>query len=142
MQVTNMSDEKLYWPEILFYGITILAAFLWRVLFPFKIEDGPFLIPGLLFYCVVMIVVVQTACIIGCVELGRILARRFPERFRNVPEERKLLPRHFSAATSSIVTAFIVERIYHVLGNPVIALIFIFPLLYVSHEFARRLGPG
>ena len=137
-----MSDEKLYGHEILFYGITISVAFLVRVLFAFEVKDGPFLILGLLFYWIALIVIVQMGCYIGCFELARKLARIFPERFRNVPKERKLSPRHIAAATSSIVTAFTVERIYHVVGNPVVALIFIVPIFWVGYELARRLGPG
>jgi hypothetical protein len=127
-----MSDEKLYRHEILFYGITISAAFIVRVIFPFEIKDGPFLILGLLFYWITLTGIVQFGCFIGYFYLAGI----FSKGPSNVAKERYLSPRHFSAATSSIVTAFAVERIYHAIGNPVVALILIFPIFLGSYELA------
>lgn len=129
-QVAVMSNGKLYRHEIIFYGVAISVAFLIRVLFPFELRDGIFLILSIFFYWFLLTAIVQFGCYLGYFNL----VSMFSTRPSNVPKDRHLSPLHFAATTSSIITAFTIERIYSIIENSVVVLILIFPIFLATYK--------
>ena len=133
-----MYESKLYRNEIVFNGIGIIAAIIFRFYISFELTSV-FLV-DLLIYWFLLMFFVLAFCFFG---YAFIVPGLIPIQHSKIPQERHLSSHHFYLLTSIVVTTILVEKAFdaspvYLKSPPLLLLILPFVFLYLTYVITHK----